>query len=441
MISARAAAFTIVFRFEQEKARLDVLLAGGLSGFENDNRERRFARHLSSGAIRHLLYLDWISARLYNGNFKKLLNKTKVLLRLALYEIIFMDAVPAHASLNEYVHLAKKKLGLKTSRMVNGILRSYLRQKEELNPALKISDPLQRISVVYSFPLWMVRRWVQYWGVEETERLCRSLNEPPRFDLQINTTLISTQDFKNLLREQGVSFRASRYFENMLTVEDFHGVLEQGWLEQGLCSVQDESAAIPVQVLNPLKSDRVLDVCAAPGGKFLQILQSGPQMAVAADSDLQRLKRVKENVQRLKLRGAYFVCADGRNLPFKAAFGKILLDAPCSGLGVIRKHPDIKWRRQPEEPASFSNLQREILQSAAELLTPGGQMTYSTCTVDDTENEETVAAFLKNRDDRISVSVPREKFKAFMQNKYLRTFPQRHGTDGSFCVLFQKKIG
>ena len=439
MISAREAAFGIVFQFEQEKARLDGLLASGLNGFENDNRSRRFARNLSSGVIRHLLYLDWISEQLYHGNFKKMLSKTKVLLRLALYEIIFMDAVPARASLNEYVNLAKKKLGFKTSQMVNGILRNYLRQKEELNPGDKITNPLERISVLYSFPLWMVRRWEKYWGLEETERLCRALNTPPRFDLQINTAAISASAFKKLLRQQGISFQESSYFENMLSVDDFYEIIEQGWLEQGLCSVQDESAAIPVQLLNPGKEDRVLDICAAPGGKFLQLLQNKPQMAVAADIDLQRLKRVKENVDRLKLPGGYFVCADGRHLPFKPLFTKILLDAPCSGLGVIRKHPDIKWRRQETEPASFSRLQQEILKAGTDLLGTGGHITYSTCTIDETENEDTVAAFLKNTPNAVSLIRSEEKFLPFELGQFLRTFPQRHGTDGSFCALFQKE--
>ncbi len=439
MISAREAAFNIVLQFEQEKARLDILLAGGLTDFKADPRSRRFARNLSSGVIRHLLYLDWIARQLYRGKFKKMLGKTKSLLRLALYEIIFMDAVPARASLNEYVNLAKKKLGFKTSQMVNGILRSYLRQKEELQPGKIIADPLERISVLYSFPLWMVQRWEKYWGLEETERLCRAINEPPRFDLQINTLAISVRDFKNMLDRNEITFRESRYFDNMVTVEDFHEIIAHGWLEQGFCSVQDESAAIPVHVLNPQNTDLVLDICAAPGGKYLQLLQNKPQMAVAADIDLQRLKRVKENVTRLKLPGGYFVCADGRNLPFKTRFTKILLDAPCSGLGVIRKHPDIKWRRQPEEPASFSILQQEILQSAATLLKVGGQMTYSTCTIDETENEDTVNAFLKNDSNGISINQPAEKFKPFEQGRFLRTFPQHHNTDGSFCVLFQKK--
>ncbi len=441
MVSAREAAYGIVFKFEQEKARLDSLLADGLNGLENDNRDRRFARNLSSGVIRHLLYLDWISQQLYSGKFKKMLGKTKVLLRLALYEIIFMDAVPARASLNEYVNLAKKKLGFKTSQMVNGILRSYLRQKEKLQPRELINDPLERISVLYSFPIWMVKRWEKYWGLEETERLCRALNKPPRFDLQINTVLISSADFKNKLRQENIAFTESRYFENMLTVEDFHEVLKNGWLEQGLCSVQDESAAIPVQVLDPQNTDLVLDVCAAPGGKFLQLLQKKPRMAVAADIDLQRLKRVKENVTRLKLAGGYFVCADGRHLPFKARFTKILLDAPCSGLGVIRKHPDIKWRRQPEESASFSILQQEILSSAVALLSTDGQMTYSTCTIDETENENSVVAFLKGNSDTVSVIPPEEKFHSFERGHFLRTFPQNHDTDGSFCALFQKNNG
>ncbi len=438
MNSPRESAYHIALEFEQTRARLDQLLASTLNTFHTEPRDRSFIRNLVSGTTRHLLYLDWISARLYHGKFKKMLSKTKVILRLALYEICFMDGIPERATVNEYVKLARKKTGQRPAGMINGLLRAYLREREKLNPATGITDPLERISVKHSFPLWLVKRWAGQWGTEETDRLCAALNQPPEFDLTIHEHLISTEAFKKKLDATGIEWEASRYFENVISVRDMKQVIARGWLEQGLCSVQDESAVIPVQWLNPQKEDVVLDVCAAPGGKYLQILERRPKTAVAVDADINRLKQVKANVQRRALKGAHFVCADGRHLPFKPVFSKILLDAPCSGLGVIRKHPDIKWRRTLQEIADFSNLQQAILSAASETVCPGGMLSYGTCTLDFLENEAVTGAFEKNHSGQFKRQPVPAGLRPFEEEGRVRTFPHRQGTDGSFCVLYQK---
>ncbi len=441
MISPREIAYKILLKFWQDKTRLNDLLTQFLSQQNMDGRDRRFLRNLVSGSVRHLLYLDWIAARLYKGKYGKMLDKTKTVLRLALFEIIFMDAVPERASITEYVNLAKRKTGQKTANTINGILRSYLRQAPDLNPGKIIKDPVLRISTVHSFPQWMVQRWNGFWGAEETEALCASLNQPPRFDLRVNQAIISIAKFKTLLDEHDISYAPSSFFPDMFMVEDLHEIIEKGWLAEGLCSVQDESAAIPVRVLNPGTNDKVLDVCAAPGGKYQQILQEQPALAVAMDADLDRLKRVRENVERLKLKGAQFVCADGNQLPFKPVFTKILLDAPCSGLGVIRKHPDIKWRRDFSEIVEFSKLQQGILDHSVQALRAGGSLLYSTCTMDQLENENIVQSFLQNSQGVVAMKSLPDQFDKLVDNGHIRTYPHKHDTDGSFCALLQKKSG
>jgi len=173
MSPARTAAFRVVLQFEKHRTRLDILFAR-----ENElgPRDQRFMRHLVSGSIRHLRYVDWLSERLYRGNYAKVEHRLRVILRLAIYEIIFMDSVPTPVSVNEYVSLAKKKSSPRASGLVNGILRNYLRQKDELIPSNLIDDPLKRIGIQYSFPDWMVERWVESWGLDETEQLCAALN-------------------------------------------------------------------------------------------------------------------------------------------------------------------------------------------------------------------------------------------------------------------------
>lgn len=438
MKSPRESAFDIALEFEQTRPRLDQLFANHLSTSPAEPRDRSFIRHLVSGTTRHLLYLDWLIARLYDGKFKKMLSKTKVILRLALYEIRFMDRIPARATVNEYVKLARKKTGQRAAGLVNGLLRSYLRNPDQWDPSEQISDELERISVIHSFPLWLVKRWAGQWGVAETDRLCAALNTPPEFDLTIHQDRISAEEFKKRLDQAGIEWQPSPYFENVISVHTMQPIIAGGWLDQGLCSVQDESAVIPVRWLNPQKEDWVLDVCAAPGGKYLQILERRPKMAVAMDVDLSRLKQVKNNVERRGLRGAHFVCADGQHLPFKPVFSKILLDAPCSGLGVIRKHPDIKWRRSLQEIAGFSALQQAILTAASRVVRPGGLLSYGTCTLDALENETVAAVFEQAHAGEFERQPIPDELKQFEIGGRVQTFPHRQGTDGSFCALYQK---
>jgi len=371
-----------------------------------------------------------------------LLLKFKILLRLALYELIFLSAIPAHATLNEYVNLAKKKVSGLQAKILNGLLRSYLRQADTLKPEEKIGDPVERLSIRYSFPQWMIKRWIGFWGEQETEALCAALNEPPDFDIRINTQKISVQKFKKLLLKENVPFHETTFDANVIRVKDIQPFLRHRWFEKGYCVVQDESAALVTQQIEMKEGDRVLDMCAAPGGKYIQLLQNKPQsvLVVAMDTDLQRLKRTRENVtDHLNLSGGHFVVADGRHLPFKPPFNAVLIDAPCSGLGVIRKHPDIKWRRRFNEIIEFSRIQDALLDEADRYLDSGGQLVYSTCTIDYFENENVVQAFLQRHANAYQIVKPEVPDPLMLVQGYIRLFPHKHGTDGSFCAKLRKK--
>lgn len=438
---AREVAYYALITFEKEKRRLDDIVDELLEKFPLESRKRRFLKNLTSGVVRHLNYLDWFIARLYKGKLKKLFIKTRILLRMALYEILFMEAVPARATLFEYGALAGRLIDKRTTGLVNGILREFLRKKDALDPAKEIKDPAGRLSVVFSFPLWLIRRWIGFWGEQETEALCKKLNEPPVFDLRIIGKNISPEKFKALLKEKKIPFKESSAFSDMVTVWDVQAVVRNGWFEKGYCVVQDESARLPVEALQPQSGESVLDVCAAPGGKYTQILEAVQPdgLAVALDIDIQRLRRVRENVNRLGLSGGRYVCADARHLPFKPGFDKILVDAPCSGQGVIRKHPDIKWRREFSEIVEFSKMQQDILNTAIDALKPGGRLAYSTCTVDFLENENIVEQIKEIRTDQLRLIDLSDRFSGFTEKGTIRTFPHRHDTDGSFCALIEKK--
>ena len=439
--SARAVAYEALFKFEKTLGRLDDISERALQANPMSARERRLFKNLVSGVVRHRLYLNWIGQQLYKGRYKKLLFKFRVLLRLGLYELIFLSAIPAHATLNEYVNLAKKKLNPTQAKILNALLRSYLRRKEELDPAVQIKDTVQRLSVQYSFPEWMVKRWIGFWGARETEALCASLNEPPDFDIRINTNKISVKKFKRLLLSEKVPFAETEWDDEVIRVKDIQPFLRQRWFEKGYCLVQDESAALVIRQLDLKAGIDYLDMCAAPGGKYIQALKAAGEQArlIAADADAARLKKVKQNVQNLMLDGGHYVAADGRKLPFKNRFDQILIDAPCSGLGVIRKHPDIKWRRSFREIVEFSKIQLDLLRAAHKQLKSGGLIVYSTCTIDYFENENVIESFLQefgNEYELLPPIVPEESMK---QGNFLRIFPHKHGMDGSFCARLLKK--
>ncbi len=439
--TARALAYEVLFKFEKTFDRLDDLSERALQQNEMSARERRFFKNLVSGVVRHRLYLDWVGTQLYKGRYRKLLLKFKILLRLALYELIFLSAIPAHATLNEYVNLAKKKVSSVQVKILNGLLRAYLREKERLAPEKIIKDPVQRLSVQYSFPEWMIKRWIGFWGEQETEALCAALNEPPDFDIRINTQRISAEKFKKRLLEEKVPFNETVFDSNVIRVKDIQPFLRHRWFEKGYCVVQDESAALVVKQMELEEGQTVLDMCAAPGGKYVNMLQQAPQEALllAMDVDAGRLRKVKENVEHLLLSGAHYVVADGRALPFRNLFDRILIDAPCSGLGVIRKHPDIKWRRSFQEIVEFSGIQKDLLRAAHVQLKSGGLLVYSTCTIDYFENENVIESFLEEFGKDYEVLPPVVPEPSMIQGNFVRIFPHRHRMDGSFIARLRKK--
>jgi 16S rRNA (cytosine967-C5)-methyltransferase len=437
--SARELAYYILFEFERNHNRIDILERRYLTNVSLSPQDRQFVKQIISGSIRYLLYLDWIIGKLYHGRLSKLLNKTKTILRLALYEIIYLDNIPEYATVNEYVSLSKRKVNPKQGALVNAILRNYLKQSSEFNPDKQITNKSDLISIKYSFPKWLVSRWTEQWGIEKTERLCIAFNREPDFDININTVKISPDQMKIKLRDKNIEFQKSDLFDEIFKIKNIQKLIHSELLDEGFCSVQDESAHIPVELLAVQAGDTVLDMCAAPGGKYIQILQKQKSItAVAVDIDKNRLERIKENMQRLCLNNGFIIVADARNLPFKPVFNKILLDAPCSGIGVISKHPDIKWRRSDSEIQSFSNLQIELLQQAGNCLKNDGRLVYSTCTIEIEENEDITNKFLEKNFKHYKQQDPPKHYKHLQNYGYIRTFPDVNYMDGSFCAIIKK---
>ncbi len=433
----RQAAFSVLLKFANHKQRLDDLTMAVLKNTVFNPEQMRFFRQLASGVVRHLYFLDDQIRRLYKGRFNRLDTRVLTLLRMGFYELHFIDGIPHYATLHEYVARTKKivrKPG--AAALVNALLRGFIRAGGAQQPVKK-SLTNEALSMQYSFPLWMIKRWSKAWGISQAEALCRAFNRPPKFSIRVNRKKISVEAFVQKAREQNVKLLPSSVSDVHFRVDTVQPFLAAGYFEKGYCSVQDESAAVPIQLLDIKKDSFFLDVCAAPGGKFTQALEdeTTPRLAVAVDNDWSRLKKVKKNLSRLGLR-ADCVLADATRLPFKdGVFDRILIDAPCSGQGVIRKHPDIKWRRSEDEVNDFARLQKSILAGAPRILAENGVLVYSTCSIDPQEDEAVVAEAAGLQVQKINT----DKWKALTsENGYIRTFPSLHKMDGSFAAKFTK---
>lgn len=440
-MNAREAAYYILLNFESPKHRLDDLIYAQFSKGSMNAKDRKMAYNLSSGVVRNLSLFDWKLGALYKGNYKKALNKFKVILRLALYEIDFLDFIPNFATVNEYVNLAKTKLGKREVAVVNGILRTYLRERGKYNPEKKFKFVDTQISVKYSFPEWLVKRWIEIWGAEETRQLCESFNSRPDFDIRVNLKNISSDEFQKILTKNNIHYIQSNFFNEIVKVTDLQKIMGLKLFAKGLCSIQDESALLVKELLDLQEGDTVMDACAAPGGKFTAILEGNVKIKNLTGLEIyrDRLLKIKENCDRLNLGNYFLIQGDSTKPPFGQKFNKILIDAPCSGFGTLRKNPDIKWRRSMGEIIEFSHLQHRLLESLSKYVKPGGMIVYSTCTIDPLENENVISTFLETNKKQFRMVKPDNKFSKYIdKNNFIRTFPHKHSMDGSFAAILKK---
>ena len=367
-----------------------------------------------------------------------------MILCLAFYELDYLDFIPPRATLHEYVEIAKKKLPAANVSTVNGILRTYLRIGKSLKPEKKFKYADTQLSIKYSYPEWLIKRWLAQWDRQFVEEMCRAMNERPVFDLRINKRKIDSTAFEEMLFRAQIAFTVSPYISDVYRITDIQKLQQAEILAGGFCSVQDESGLLAIRLL--LANERetahtVLDFCAAPGSKFTAFREQHAHLKVTGlELKFHRLLKIRENCLRLDLPDSGLVAGDARCAPFKTdRFDLILVDAPCSGLGTIQKHPDIKWRRSLDEILDFQRLQSEILSEAGRLLKPGGTMVYCTCTMDPSENEEVIKQFLENHQNKYRLVPPPAQLSPFISDSsFLRTFPHTHGMEGSFAARLKK---
>lgn len=369
-----------------------------------DPRDRALATELVYGTTRWRGTLDRALAGVADRPLERLPAAIRQVLRLAAYQVLVLERVPARAAVHQAVELARRFGHEGTARYVNAVLRALLRSPDPLRLPDPERDPAAYLAVRHAHPEWLVRRYLARLGREATEALLAANNAAPALGVRVNPLRADAPRVADALARAGLQVEPGRWLDGALRVRG--GLTPRRWpgFDAGWFTVQDEGSMLPALVLSPEPGDRVLDACAAPGTKSGQLAERmadrGEVLAVDVDQD--RLARVAENARRLGLRSIRTLAADARRLGAMdglGTFDRALVDAPCTGLGTLARRPDLRWRRREEDVALLSTLQREILLGVAERLRPGGVLVYSTCTTEPEENRRVVEAFLASRPD------------------------------------------
>lgn len=430
----RMLAWNLLRRIERSQAFADLLLDSTFSkNPELRALDRAFINELVLGTLRWRSRLDLAIHRAAKFPEKKIDPKLLHLLRLGAYQILFMDRVPSSAAVNESVRLAKAVFqSEKISGFTNAILRSVARNKsqEDFPPFEK--NPVEFIAEALSHPPWMVERWVREFGPDIARKICAANNLRPPFTVRVNTLKTTSKILQERLAEAGIRSIPAPYSPEGLILWESPLLSEEPLFQKGFYFVQDEASQIVSHLVNPQPGERVLDACAAPGGKTTHLAQlmSDQGEIIALDLYAPKIEWIQENCRRMGITIVKAFRADAsKPLPFpeESAFDRILVDAPCTGLGTLHRHPETKWRQKPQDAERLQRLQVALLENLWTRLKPGGILVYSTCTETREENDFVVEAFLhKHKDfhlEDLRPIVPHSFHPLIDEKGFLRTYP------------------
>ncbi len=438
----RGTAVKILNRIERTDSYLDKLLDAELKSRDVADIDKSLLAEIVHGVMRWQGRLDWILNGFTHGNFSKSEVNVKNALRVGLYQILFLTHVPQYAAVNEAVNFIKRLRGEKSGNLVNAVLRNIIRSLNDIHYPKRDEDPVQYLAVYYAHPVWLVKRWYERFGPEETEKILIANNEIPGLTLRINKLKNAPAQFLDILDKQNIGYQGSTFIDYFIKVKSLSGIAQMNIFQNGFFSIQDESAALPVILLAPTEHDRVIDMCAAPGGKttFIAELMNNKGQILAIDKYESKLNLIKSSCDRLGIKNVEAMIADSSELQTEPA-DKVLVDAPCTGLGVLRKKPDVKWKREPEDVVRMSKIQLNLLENASRLVKPGGVLVYSTCTTEPEENSALVKLFLgKHPEFSVDDASKFVNKSVVTNNGWIETFPHIHHIDGSFAVRLVKSL-
>ncbi len=432
--TARQVSIEILSKFD-ESMYLDTLLLDQLEG-----PDRQQANEFVQGILRRRGYLDFLIQQYSNVDFEHMTPLFRNLLRVGIYDLLFMDGTPDYAAVNEAVEYGKRYISAKTGDLVNAILRKIQRERANL-PRPQSDDRIELIATTFSHPAWMVRRWVKRFGERDAFHLMQANNQHPPYYIRVNNIRTHTENFILRMTKSDVAFEESDWLPGYFKVDQLHKIREKGWFEKGLCQVQDIAAGFAPWILDPQPGETVYDLCAAPGTKTIVMadMMQNEGSILAVDIHTDRVKKIAENATHYGAEIVKIQRADVIEERFRLS-DAVLLDAPCTGTGVLSKRADLRWKRKEEDLATIIERQAELLDAAGNMVARNGRLVYSTCSLEPEENMEQINKFLENYDnfvlEDLSGFLPEEVLTE--DGKAYQTFPHIHHCDGHFGVLLRR---
>jgi 16S rRNA (cytosine967-C5)-methyltransferase len=433
-LTARSVSFQILVEFDNN-GNLDFSVADEL-----EPRERAQVREYVQNIFRRRSYLDFLIDHFSSISIEEMKTPLKNILRLGIYEMLFMDGTPDYATINETVEIAKMTAGSKTGDLVNAILRNVQRDIQSL-PKPAFEDRIKLVATTFSHPEWLVKRWVSRFGEREAFQLMQANNQRPHFYIRMNSQKTKSENFEKRMEKMGVEFEASDWLPYFYRVDSVQPFIEKGLFRKGFCQVQDIAAGFAPTILDAQPGESVYDLCAAPGTKSVMIseMMEGSGDVLAVDISANRLEKLAESALNFGAENIKIRQGDVTELSLPLA-DAVLLDAPCTGTGVLSKRADLRWRRDEEGLKNAVELQEKLIEEAGNMVKRGGRFVYSTCSLEPEENMEQVKKFLEKYDnfelqpldDYLPEEVLTEDGKAY------QTFPHTHHSDGHFGVLMMR---
>ena len=395
-----------------------------------DERDYNFIKEITTGVIRNRTYLDYVIKINSRVKIKRIHKIILSILEMAIYQMYFLDKVPDYSIVDESVNLAKIYGNRGSISFTNGILRSISKKDA---PQVKIEDSIDNLSTFYSHPKFYTEYFYNNYGEEFTKKLLKANNEMPPFTIRVNTLKTSKSDLMSNLKELGFEIEETVY-DNALNILNPKGIIDTKYFDEGHFYIQDLGSILVASFLNPRENSSLLDLCAAPGGKTTHLaeLMNNTGEIMACDKSQGKTKLIQENAKRLGVKNIEARVNDARvlNKDFIDKFDYVLVDAPCSGTGLYRKKPDIKWNKDLEDIRALAEIQLEILDKAKDYVKDGGELLYSTCSLSKIENEDVVNKFLENNKNF--------KIKKLRDREVLKLFPSTDGSDGFSISLMEK---
>lgn len=474
MKNPRQLAFIALREVHRRGAFADVALDRTLRNSELSELDRRLLTEIVYGSVRRMRSLDFLIDQLAKKPASQQPPDLRTILHIGLYQLQYLTHIPPSAAVNTTVQLTKENGFSGLSSFVNGLLRQYTRvtpptppyqggaksiayqdDKSNITPPLtkggqggvnsilKLPEnPIERLGIIHSFPDWLIQFWLEQIGETQTEKLCQWFNQSPTIDLRINPLRTTIDEVETAFKSQNIAVNRIPYLPQALRLNGSIGAIYNlpGYNE-GWWTIQDSSAQLVTHLLDPQPGETIIDACAAPGGKTTHIaeLMQDKGTIIACDKTESRLKKLKQNAERMQLKSIEIHTGDSRNFPnFTNIADRVLLDAPCSGLGTLHRRADARWNHTEKNIEELSILQAQLLANAANFVKPGGKLVYATCTIHPLENENIIESFLTNNPDwqtePIILDLPIES----TAEGWLKVWPQRQQMDGFFIATLKK---